>query len=138
MASVFRVKIFTLEKSVYDAEATSVVAPGLQGYFGVLAHHAPLVAALRPGRLVIKDPRGAESVYAVSGGFLEVSANVATLLVDALESADDIDVARAERARDRALQRLESRLLDIDIARAHAALARATNRIKIYQAQASR
>jgi F-type H+-transporting ATPase subunit epsilon len=137
MASVFRLRIFTLEKSVYDSEVRSIVVPGHEGYLGVLAHHAPLIAALRPGRLTIKDAGGKESIHAVSGGFLEVSANLATLLADAVEQVCDIDLQRAERARDRALERLESKQLDIDVARARAALSRAMNRIQVFRSQAS-
>ena len=47
MAELYRLKILTLEKSVYDADVKSIVAPGADGYFGVLAQHAPLIAALR-------------------------------------------------------------------------------------------
>ena len=135
MAELFRLKILTLEKSAYDADVKSIVVPGLDGYFGVLAHHAPLIAALQPGMLTVKDAQGVESIYAVSGGFLEVSGNVATLLADAIEQACDIDLARAEAAKQKAFSMLCSIQVGPDAARAKAAFTRATNRIQICRSQ---
>lgn len=135
MAEVFRLKILTLEKSVYDADATSIVVPGVDGYFGVLAHHAPLMAALQPGKLTVVDAQGTESIYALSGGFLEVSGNVATLLADAIEQACDIDLARAAAAREKAFKMLCSIQADPDVGRARAAFTRATNRIQVCRSQ---
>ena len=135
MAELFRLRILTLEKSAYDADVKSIVVPGLDGYFGVLAHHAPLIAALQPGMLTVKDAQGVESIYAVSGGFLEVSGNVATLLADAIEQACDIDLARAEAAKQKAFSMLCSIQVGPDAARAMAAFTRATNRIQICRSQ---
>ena len=82
----FRLQIVTPERVVSDEEVTSIIAPGTAGYLGVLAHHAPLLTTLRAGTLTIR--RGEKiSEYRVEGGFLEVSENVATLLVDAFETA---------------------------------------------------
>ncbi|KPJ61285.1 MAG: hypothetical protein AMJ46_03085 [Latescibacteria bacterium DG_63] len=137
MSSLFRLKILTLEESLYEGDVNSLTAPGFEGYFGVLAHHAPLIATLRPGKLIVRDREGKENLYAVSGGFLEVSGNSVTLLADAIESADDIDLRRAEAARQRALERIRSKRGDIDLARAQAALSRALNRVKVYHAATS-
>ncbi|MBN1503675.1 MAG: ATP synthase F1 subunit epsilon [Candidatus Eisenbacteria bacterium] len=131
MADLYRLKVLTLEKSVYDADVRSLVAPGLEGYFGVLAHHAPFVAALQPGKLTVTDAQGVESIYAVSGGLMEVSGNAATLLADAIEQACDIDLARAEAARERAFSIVCSVHAGPDAAGAKAAFARATNRIQV-------
>ena len=91
MSEVFHLRMLTLEKVINEGNVISLVAPGVDGYFGVLAHHAPLIAALKPGKLSLKDDeRSAERVYAVSGGFVEVSANSAVLLADAIEEARDI------------------------------------------------
>jgi len=135
VAELFRLRILTLEKSVYDADVISIIVPGLDGYFGVLAHHAPLVATLQPGKLTLKDAQGVEAIYAVSGGFLEVSGNVATLLADAVEQACDIDAARAEAAREKAFSMLCSLKDGPDAATAKAAIARADNRIQVCRAQ---
>ncbi len=135
MAELFRLKILTLEKSAYDADVTSIIVPGMEGYFGVLAHHAPLTAALQPGKLTVIDAEGTESIYAVSGGFLEVSGNVATLLADAIEQACDIDLARAEAAREKAFKMLCSVQSSPDVAGARSAFTRALNRIQVCRLQ---
>lgn len=130
MAETFHLSLLTPEKSFLEAEVTSIIAPGSEGYLGVLANHAPLITALVPGKLTIKSDAG-ESIYAISGGFLEVSDNKATILADALEPPESIDVGRARRARERAEERLKDLSGRVDTARAEAALARAINRIRI-------
>jgi F-type H+-transporting ATPase subunit epsilon len=86
MAATFKLQVFTQEKKVFDGEVTSIIVPGEDGYFGVLAHHAPLVGTLGKGVLTIKG--GArEDLFKISGGFIEVHDNLATLLVDDLVAA---------------------------------------------------
>jgi F-type H+-transporting ATPase subunit epsilon len=126
----FRLTVLTEEKAIIDETIRSLIAPGTEGYLGVWRNHAPLVTGLMPGRLTIirtDTPRD----YAVAGGFLEIRANVATLLADALEAVEDIDVARAEAAAQRARERLKGRDPDVDVARAEAALKRALNRMRL-------
>jgi F-type H+-transporting ATPase subunit epsilon len=137
MKSLFSLKILTLEKSFYEGEVDSITAPGSEGYFGVLAHHAPLIATLCPGKLTVKEGDDEENVYAVSGGFLEVSENRVTLLADAIECVDEIDLRRAEEAKNRALERIRSRRGDVDLARAEASLSRALNRVTVHRTQTS-
>ena len=127
----FRLTVLTQEKAAVDRQVLSVVAPGSQGYLGVLRDHAPLVTELVPGKLTVKDLSGEEAVYAVAGGFLEVSGNRMTILADALERPEDVDAARAQAAAQRARERLESRGRDVDVERAEAALRRALNRLKV-------
>jgi F-type H+-transporting ATPase subunit epsilon len=88
---------------------------------------------LIPGKLTVKDKEGKELIFALSGGFLEVSNNIATVLADAVETPVEIDVDRARAALDRAKERLQTKNPEIDHARAQAALSRALNRIKIYE-----
>ncbi len=127
----YRLTVLTQERAVLDQEVLSIIAPGTEGYLGVLRDHAPLVTGLQPGKLTVKDLAGEETLYAVSGGFLEVSHNLATLLADALEKAEDIDLGRAEAAARRARERLERTAAEVDAARAEAALKRAVNRMRI-------
>jgi F-type H+-transporting ATPase subunit epsilon len=131
MSEAFHLRMLTLEKVVYEGTVVSLIAPGVDGYFGILAHHAPMIAALKPGKLSLKKEQGSESIYAVSGGFVEVSANSVVLLADAIEQACDIDLQRAEKAREKALRRLGSDLPGFDALRAQAALSRAINRIGV-------
>jgi F-type H+-transporting ATPase subunit epsilon len=130
MAETFQLSLQTPEKTVMREAVISVVAPGGQGYLGILAHHAPLITDLVPGKLSIHAASGAEHVYALGGGFLEVSRNQATILADALEAPGEIDVERAERARERALERLRDTSGAWDEDRARMALLRALNRIR--------
>ena len=83
----FQLNIYTQEKQVFDGMATSVVAPGADGYFGVLANHAPLLAALGRGALTVRTG-SQQQVFKVSGGFLEVHGNQATVLADSLDEVD--------------------------------------------------
>ncbi|MBD3160920.1 MAG: F0F1 ATP synthase subunit epsilon [Candidatus Latescibacteria bacterium] len=131
MPGTFHLSLLTPQRSLLETEVESIVAPGSEGYLGILAHHAPLITALQPGRLEIRDAAREEQVFAVSGGFLEVSNNRATVLADAVERPDEIDVARAERALERARERKKDLSGAVDAARAEAALRRAVNRIRV-------
>jgi len=83
MAKQFRLQVFTQEKKVVDENVTSVVLPGADGYFGLLADHSPLIAALGEGTLTIKNDAGERQVK-IGGGFCEVSNNMATVLADSM------------------------------------------------------
>lgn len=85
MAADYQLQIITQEKKVYDGRVTSIVVPAATGYLGVLAHHAPLVALLGTGELTIRPTAGQDAIVRISGGFLEVQNNLATLLVDSME-----------------------------------------------------
>jgi F-type H+-transporting ATPase subunit epsilon len=85
----FRLQIFSQEKKALDERVVSIVVPGADGYLGVQANHAPLVALLGAGKLWIRKGDGQELNYRLSGGFLEVVHNVATLLVDSLHEGDE-------------------------------------------------
>jgi F-type H+-transporting ATPase subunit epsilon len=131
MASTFTLQVVTPQRTVLKAEVESVTAPGTDGYFGVLAHHAPMLAEVGTGQLTAKNPDGSETVIAVAGGFMEVVEEAATVLADSAELSSDIDVDRARSAAERARERLENRSDSLDVSRAEAALARAVNRLHI-------
>lgn len=84
MAATFRLSILTPERSVFDGAVEYLEAPGTEGYFGVLAHHAPLVSGLASGTLKVRHAGGQEDRWQVSGGFFEVSDNRATVLADTI------------------------------------------------------
>lgn len=131
MADSYQLTIVTPERTVYAERITSLIAPGLDGYFGVLAHHAPMLAQLGIGRLATEHPDGRQDVMAIAGGFLEVGPGGATILADAAERQSDIDVARAEAAERRARERIERHESHLDQTRVEAALSRAHNRLEI-------
>lgn len=81
-ATAFKVDIITPEEVYFSGEAVSLAAPGIQGYLGVLVDHAPLVTPLSKGRIELRLPDRSKKVFQVEGGFLEVSSNQVTLLVE--------------------------------------------------------
>ena len=127
----FTFRLVTPQRLLLESPVVSLQAPGSEGYLGVLAHHAPLITPLRAGRLDVRDASGQASSYAVSGGFLEVSANRATVLADTAERADEIDRARAEASLKRAEERLHEESRDVDRDRAQRSRERAKNRLAI-------
>jgi F-type H+-transporting ATPase subunit epsilon len=85
----FRLHIVTSQRVVFDEPVTSLTLPGEHGYFGLLAHHAPIVAVLGEGKMTLR--RGnREDDARIKGGFFEMSDNVATLLLDELEGLGSI------------------------------------------------
>lgn len=127
--STLRLEIVTAEKLVYSADVNMVLAPGTEGQLGILPHHAPLMTTLIAGELIIKKD-GEEECLAITGGFLEVRPDKVIILADAAERAEEIDAARAEAAKCRALERLEKKEPTIDTARVEASLRRALARLK--------
>ena len=131
MADRLTLELATPTRMVVAETVDEVVVPGSEGYFGVLPGHAPLLATLGIGELTYRIGREERHV-AVAGGFAEVRNDKVIVLADTAELPQDIDRARAERARDRAEQRLAGRGQDeIDYVRAGAALARALTRIQV-------
>ena len=125
------VDIVTAERLVLSEEGVDeVVAPGIEGELTVLPMHAPLLTMIKPGVMRIKRGND-ETDMAITGGFLEVRDDRVTILADAAERAEEIDVARAEEARRRAEQQLERREADVDLARVSAELQKALIRLKV-------
>ena len=130
MAKSFKVMIVTPDKTAYEGDAVSATIPGLAGYMGIWANHAPIVAAVVPGVVQLKtDDAGNEVHFSVGTGFVEVSDNVVNLMTDTCEAAGEIDVDRAKNALDRARKRLQSMQDDLDRERARLAEARARARL---------
>jgi len=130
--ATFELEIVTPEKTLYTGTVEHVRAPGVDGGFGVLSGHHPMVSALGIGSLRIREAGGAETMAAVNGGFAEVLRDRVTVLAETAELSDTIDQSRAEAARNRALDRLKSRRdSEVDVDRAEAALARAVNRLQV-------
>ena len=129
----FKLEIITPRKVVFTGDVTSFTAPGTVGYFQVLYDHAPFISALAIGKVKLQDSNDKEIQYSTSGGFVEIKDNKVVMLTDSIESAAEIDVKRAESAKDRAQKRLAEKSVDVDVERARAALARALNRLRIAQ-----
>jgi F-type H+-transporting ATPase subunit epsilon len=131
MARSFKVVIVTPDRTAFEGEAVSATIPGVAGYLGVWANHAPLVAAVMPGLVTLRlDDAGNEQRLAVGGGFVEISDNVVNLMIDTCEFSGEIDVARAQKALDRARARLVGVEMDLDRERARLAQSRAQARLR--------
>ena len=140
MAQKVSCEVVTAERVVFRGEADMVIAPGVEGQMGILPRHAPLLAALQEGELIIRGVGGApeEDVsMAIGGGFIEVLDNRVVVLADSAERADEIDEDRAEAARQRCVERLKSHEPG-DVAVAEAALRRSKVRLKVSRRRRSR
>jgi len=91
----FGLTIITPEGTAFDDEANAIVAPAYEGYLGILAYHAPMICALKPGVLTVRREGGSD-VYALGEGVLEVQENAVTILADRLEPARDRDDAKSK------------------------------------------
>lgn len=132
-----QLEIVTAERVVLSDEVDQINASTVDGRVGILPRHMPLLTILAPGELdIIKG--GERTEYAVSGGFMEVLPNRVTILADTVERADEIDEERAERARQRAEERLRDRQADQDMALAEAELRRSIVRLKVAQLRKGR
>lgn len=121
-------KVVTPDKLFFEGDIDMLVARTIEGDVGILLNHSPLVTILDIGRLVIKN--GDErKVAACAGGYIDVRNNNITVVSDACEWEDEIDINRAERAKERASKKLEDK--DTDTFKAELALKKAINRINI-------
>ena len=125
------VEVVTPTRMVVRDEVEEVIAPGAEGYFGVLGGHLPFMSTLKSGELAYRK-NGTWRYLAISWGYAEVLPQTVIILAEAAEKAEEIDIARAQRARDRAVERM-ARWGDesIDVLRAQASLARALTRIEL-------
>ncbi|MBA2871191.1 F-type H+-transporting ATPase subunit epsilon [Anoxybacillus calidus] len=125
-----KVSVVTPDGPVYEADVEMVSAKAQSGELGILPGHIPMVTPLNIGAVRLKKGGNTELV-AVSGGFLEVRPDQVTILAQAAEKAEDIDVERAKAAKERAERRLQSKQEDVDFKRAELALKRAINRLNV-------
>ncbi len=132
---VFHLEIVTPRGVIFNGGVESVSAPGVKGRFQVLRSHAPLLASLKIGEIKVLDADGTGRRYAISGGFAEVRNNSVVVLADAAESAEEIDIDRAKKARDRSKKRIAEKNPQTDLDRARVSLQRALNRLKIADAK---
>ena len=118
-------------KGVYkemDASIINIVTT--DGERGILPNHMPLVTMLKIGKMTAEETTGRQE-YAVAGGLFYFRDNLAEILTDAVESKEEIDVERAESAKQRAEKRLAAKNPNLDIQRARIALEKALNRLSV-------
>ncbi|MEX1022692.1 MAG: ATP synthase F1 subunit epsilon [Dehalococcoidia bacterium] len=128
--------IVTAQRSVLERDdVTKLVVPAADGQITILPKHAALLSALGIGEMIVYSGDRLEPI-AIHGGFIQVLDDQVSVLADAAERIEDIDLARAEAARDRAQRRLEGRdaevaRADLSVIRAHASLQRSLLRIRV-------
>src|SRR5689334_14235730 len=96
-----RCEIVSQDRTVFQGDVDIVVLPGVAGEMGILPHHAPVLATLKYGVIKIRQ-NGKEDLFAVAGGIAEVQPTIVTILADAAENVEEIDVTRAQAAKKRA------------------------------------
>lgn len=89
---MYHLQVVTPEQVVFDDEVMAFIAPGEEGYLGVLTDHAPLLASLKTGILNITDKYNKKSYYKVSAGFLEVNHNKASIIIETIERIDPVNL----------------------------------------------
>ncbi|NLL53049.1 MAG: F0F1 ATP synthase subunit epsilon [Peptococcaceae bacterium] len=128
MTGKFNFKVVAPDGLVLDKDVEFVLVRSEEGDLGILAHHAPLIASLKIGVVSYRE-NGVRHKIAVSGGFMEVIDNKVTILANTAETAEEIDLQRAQAAKERAEKRLQERKPGTDIQRAEIALRKALSRI---------
>lgn len=129
-----KVEIVTQERTVFSGDVDSVNLPGSEGRLGILPNHSPLLTTLAYGEVIVRKG-GQEDYYAVGGGFAEVQPEKVIVLADSAERSNDIDLGRAQQARDRAKKMMDEGVPeDSDrYAQIQASLQRAQIRINVAQ-----
>ena len=131
LTSPMHVEVMSPDGAVFTADSVDmVVAHAADGEFAVMKGHLPLVAALTVAPVRIKSG-SKETTIAVFNGFLEINKDIVNIVAPQVELAEDIEVARAQAAKERAEKRLAARTADLDVDRAQLALARALLRLKV-------
>jgi F-type H+-transporting ATPase subunit epsilon len=130
VADSFQLEIVTPAKLMVKDVAEEAQIPGLSGYLGILPGHAPLITELAVGVITYKAS-GATHTLSVAWGFAEVLPDKVTILAEAAERPQEIDVARAQEAKSRAEALLKSNDPKVDYARAEDALQRADTRLSV-------
>lgn len=126
----FKLKIITPHGIYQEVEIDQINIRTTAGQIGILAHHIPLASGVEISQMnYIID--GKKTYFAVAGGFVHVNEKETTLIANAIESQEEIDLHRAEKAKQRAEERLQNKNSDTDVLRAEIALRRALTRIHV-------
>jgi F-type H+-transporting ATPase subunit epsilon len=126
----FELEIVTPERLVVREKVEEMQIPGRNGYLGILPGHAPLITELGIGEISYRE-NGRSRHLAVAWGFAEVLPDRVSILAETAERAEEIDVRRAEKAKQRAEKRLKSEDPNVDCARAQHSLSRAATRLEV-------
>ena len=126
----FHLRIVATNKNFFEGDCLSMVVPTTEGLYGILAHHANMIASLEPGLLTFKKADGVERVAVVSHGFIKVQNNTVHVLAATVEKEEDIDEVRAQKALESARRKLLQKASMEEYMSAQARISRAMARLK--------
>ena len=132
MDTTLKLQIVTPDGTAFSDDVQMVTLPGSEGQFGVLPQHIPLMTQIVPGELIVRQ-NGADRLFAVGEGLVEITADSVAILTDMAVAAEDIDAAKVEEARREAEERLREKLSAEEIAHVHSALARLMAELNVKQ-----
>ena len=130
MADQLKLEIVTPTAVAYSQTVDMVTLPAIDGQIGVYAHHVPLLTRVVPGEIIV-NRNGQEEFLAVGGGLVEITGDSVSIVTDMAISAQNIDEAKVEEARQRAAARLHDKIGDEEVATVNAALARSLAQLKV-------
>jgi F-type H+-transporting ATPase subunit epsilon len=131
MANTVHIDVVSAEASIFSGEAEFVVAPAGAGEVGIYPNHAPMITTIKPGALRIKQHDvKEETLIFISGGMLEVQPGLITVLADTAIRGADLDAAKANAAKEAAMEAMKNRTSDMDYAKAQAELSEAVAQIQ--------
>ena len=130
MAQSFKLSVVAPDRTVMEGEVSSIVAPGVDGYFGVLSGHVPMIVALRPGILEYLGTDNQRHYVSIGGGFMEVNQESAIVLADQAEHSAEIDLKEAEEQLEKARKALRGESAEMSRDHAQEELERAMARVK--------
>jgi F-type H+-transporting ATPase subunit epsilon len=136
MSKTLKLEIITPAATVFSEDVEMVTLPAVEGEIGILPEHVPLMTQMVPGEMVVRQ-NSKDRFLAVGEGFVEITGDHVTILTDLAISAENIDEAMAEEARQRAQARLREKLSDEEVANVNAALARSLAEIRVKRRQRS-
>ncbi|EOC99445.1 F0F1 ATP synthase subunit epsilon [Caldisalinibacter kiritimatiensis] len=128
--SEFTLEIVTPDRKFFEDKVEMVIVRGIEGDIGILKNHTPLVTPLDIGKIRIKQ-NGEFRIAAVASGYIEVAKEKTTIIADAAEWPEEIDVDRAKAAKERAEKRLKGSGGEKDTLRAEISLKKAINRLEV-------
>lgn len=130
MALSVHLDIVSPEAKIFSGLAEMLIVTGEMGELGVLPNHAPLLTKIMPGPIRVIRQGGAQDIYYISGGILEVQPNLITILADTITRAVDIDEAEAEKAKERAELQLAKKKTEADFSNVLSQLTQAAAQLR--------
>ena len=136
MTDTMKLRIVTPEATIYEQGVDMVTLPGVDGQMGLLPGHIRMITQMVPGEMIVHRG-GRDECLAVGEGLVEVSSERVDILTDMAISAENIDEAKAEEARQRAVARLKERISSEEVATVNAALVRSLAQLRVKRRRAA-